>query len=422
MNKTAKLLTTLLCILALSFSALALAACDNANEDGTGSSNDTESSTTGGTTGGTTDKDRFDYYNEDITKYIDLDSIDYSSISVEISDEYRADAAAVEEYIAELCEAYATETGKITDRPIQEGDTIYLYYEGVVDGKVPEGASNMNSASPAALVIGSGQFIPGFEDALIGIVPSETSADNTVPLSLKFPDDYHSKELEGKDVIFNVYVTYIAEMSPAEYNEKFVKDTLKFTTEEDDVLAAFEEYVLTYLESERDAQIKNAFWKKLLDELVIKQYPEGEVKYYEDSYLTQLESSYQSYLSYKDYYQNYYGLSFDSKDEFAIYYFNLENGADWKAYVLEEAEFAVKQKLLYHAIFDAEKMSVTEEAYDDSIEYYISYYESYGYKYTEDDIIKMHGKDFIIEDVVFNLVGDLLLSNTNVTYTEAVTE
>lgn len=427
MRKNNKLTSILSIILALIICLSVFAGCDvdkGNTETSSGSSTGTE-----GTTGGTADSEtsagssdsakRFDYFKSDVTPYINVDSIGYDSVEVSISKEYKVDDAAVATYIRSLCEAYATVTGKITDRAIVNGDTVYLYYEGILDGEAFDGGSNMSDTKPAELVIGSGTFIPGFEEALIGIVPGETSKDKTVPLNLTFPADYHASELAGKSVVFNVYVEYIAELTPAEYNEAFVTETVGFKTDETDVIAAFNKYIEEYLSAQRDEQIRNAIWEELLERVEIIKYPDGEYEYYYDSYIEQIDNSYKGYVQNKDYYATYYGLRFDSKDEFARYYFSLAADADWEKYIEEESKICVKQDLIYHAVSKAEEMKVTSSEYQNAIKYYVDFYSSnYGYTYTEDQIEANLGSEYLKRHVIFEKVSDLLYSNTVVNYAD----
>ena len=90
----------------------------------------------------------------------------------------------------------------VTDRPVKAGDVAYIDFEGFVDDEPFEGGK----ASNYALEIGSGTFIPGFEDQLIG---AEIGKD--VDVKVTFPEDYHSEELAGKEAIFKCKVNEIKE-------------------------------------------------------------------------------------------------------------------------------------------------------------------------------------------------------------------
>jgi trigger factor len=211
--------------------------------------------------------ERFDYFNNDVSQFISINVSDYKGTTVTIDKMFEATDEGVMAYIDMLCNEYKVlSSEKITDRPVKKGDVVMLYYEGYKDGVAFQGGSNMNDTKPYQLEIGSGAFIPGFEDALIGIVPSETGRDNLVDLNLTFPKDYHSAELAGKDVVFKVYIEYISEYVPAEYNEDFITKTLKYETKDSDIKASFEKYIKDeILPSIRKTEILNSIWDTLFD-------------------------------------------------------------------------------------------------------------------------------------------------------------
>ncbi len=112
----------------------------------------------------------------------------------------------VEQYLVDVMvestynDAVTAENGGITNRAVAEGDTANIDYVGKKEGVAFEGGT----ANGYNLTIGSGRFIDGFEDGLIGVMPGET-----VDLNLKFPDAYASGELAGAEVVFTVTVNYI---------------------------------------------------------------------------------------------------------------------------------------------------------------------------------------------------------------------
>src|SRR5665648_744326 len=110
-------------------------------------------------------------------------------------------------------------TGKI-----ENGDIANIDFEGKLDGVAFEGGTS----KAYDLNVGAGQFIPGFEEGLIGV---ETG--KTVDVNVTFPKDYASKELAGKPVVFTVKVNSISRPVTPEYNLDFVKANSKFTTIEE---------------------------------------------------------------------------------------------------------------------------------------------------------------------------------------------
>ena len=355
---------------------------------------------------------RFDYMNSDMSKYIAIDEKDYKNTSAKVDKMLKGDDESVKAYIDMLRNENSTSSGKkITDRAVVKGDTVMLYYEGRLNGEKFEGGSNMEDESPYALVIGSGKFIPGFEDALIGIIPSETSKDKLVEIPLTFPEEYHNAEMAGKSVIFKVYIEYIDEIVPAEYTEEFITKTLKYTTTDKDIKASFEKYIKDeVIPSVRRGEILNQLWENLFEDAVIKEYPETEVKYYYDNYI-------EEYEYYKKYYTNF-GMSFNSLDEFVIRYLGLEAGADWKAITTENAKTDTSQNLIFHYIAQKEGIIITDADYQASIQYYVNYYNSQGssYSYTAKEIEEGLGSRFLKDHALFEKVQDLLVEHCNVVY------
>ncbi len=134
----------------------------------------------------------------------------------------------------------------ITDRPVEQGDTVNLDYMGTVDGVAFEGGT----AKDQTLVIGSNQFIPGFEEQMVGIAIGEEK-----DLDVKFPEEYHAKELAGKDAVFHVKVHGIQKKELPELDDDFamdVSDFDTFTAYEADIRAKLEEDAQKSLDVERE--------------------------------------------------------------------------------------------------------------------------------------------------------------------------
>lgn len=398
--KSIKIVTLALTVLL----ALAmLASCDLPfMSDETGS--ESESGSSDG--GGNTEVERFDYINADMKDYITIDESFYKGVTVTLPTYLNGSDEAVAEYIDLLCKENPVSTGnKITDRAIEEGDTVALYYEGWLDGEKFSGGSNMDDEAPYSLTIGSGTFIPGFEEGLIGLVPAETGKDNLYDLHVTFPSDYGSSDLAGKAVIFKVYVEYIDEKAPSEYTDEFITETLGYTTDATDVKFDFEKYLReTYLPAMRENEIANYIWEIATEAAVVSAYPEGEVEYFSSSYESQ----------YKQYYDYYYYTMFDSYDEFMQAYF----GSDWKAQFEAQGKLDVEQNLIFHYIAQVENMTVTETEYQDAIQYYIDYYSEQGTTLTADDVEEYFGERMINEQALWTKVQTLLVDNAVVVYEE----
>lgn len=135
---------------------------------------------------------------------------DYSSLKIPKKDVEVSDSD-VQSQIDSILSNY----NQVTDRKVKKGDTVNIDYKGTVDGKEFEGGT----ASAQSLEIGSGTFIDGFEDQLIGKMPGET-----VQVKVTFPKDYQSEEVAGKDAVFETKINYIEETP--KLTDKFVKEKL----------------------------------------------------------------------------------------------------------------------------------------------------------------------------------------------------
>ncbi len=115
-------------------------------------------------------------------------------------------------------------TVTVEGRPVQDGDEVILDYEGFVDGVAFEGGKGENHP----LTIGSGSFIPGFEEQLIGV---EAGVD--VEVKVTFPEKYHAKELEGKEAVFQCKVLEIKAKELPEIDDEFAGEVSEFDTLEE---------------------------------------------------------------------------------------------------------------------------------------------------------------------------------------------
>lgn len=110
---------------------------------------------------------------------------------------------------------------EVTDRAVENGDIVNLDYSGSADGVKFDGGT----AQGQELVIGSGSFIPGFEDGMVGMNVGETK-----DITVKFPENYHAENLAGKDAVFTVTVNKIEKEELPELNDEFAKEVSKFDT------------------------------------------------------------------------------------------------------------------------------------------------------------------------------------------------
>ena len=115
----------------------------------------------------------------------------------------------------------ASRTIDVDDRPVEDGDTVNLDYAGTVDGVAFAGGT----AQGQTLTIGSHQFIPGFEEQMVGMQIGEEK-----DLNVRFPDEYHAEELKGKDAVFHVKVNGIQKTEVPELDDDFAADISEYDT------------------------------------------------------------------------------------------------------------------------------------------------------------------------------------------------
>lgn len=291
--------------------------------------------------------DREDYVglqDLDIDEYITL--ADYKDMTVR-ADRPAVDDESVTQYInSELL------VGTITDRAVQEGDVTDIDFVGRKDGVAFEGGT----AAGYKLTIGSGGFIEGFEDGLVGVMPGET-----VDLNLTFPETYNQNpDLAGQEVVFTVTVNGI-DVS-AEYEtvtpEEMKAMGLPYKTKEE-VWEAGKKAVEQMAEETFEANAKSAVVQKLVEESTTKSIPE---------YL--VEEEMQNYNLYMESIAAMYGTDLET---FVTAIAGLSQ-EEYDSQTKEMCTGIVKQYLVMEAVARAEGIEVTDEtihkrADEEAVEY-----------------------------------------------------
>ena len=135
-------------------------------------------------------------------------------------------------------------TTTVEDRGVENGDMIKLDFDGSVDGVAFDGGKAENYD----LTVGSGSFIPGFEEQLVGVKAGEEKE-----VKVTFPEDYHAKDLAGKEAVFKCKVNEIKVKELPEANDEFAQDVSEF-----DTLAEYKEDLKKKLTERKEAAAKNA--------------------------------------------------------------------------------------------------------------------------------------------------------------------
>ncbi|OIP55605.1 MAG: trigger factor [Helicobacteraceae bacterium CG2_30_36_10] len=186
-----------------------------------------------------------------------IDLGDYASMVKDFEKPVASDEA-VQARIKNLAEAQAPLVDVVKNRKMVAGDTAVLDFEGSVDGVLFEGGA----AKDFALKLGSGQFIPGFEDQVIGM-----KRDDEAVVKVTFPAEYGGKELAGKDAEFKVKINKIQVKEEVEINDELAKKMLP--GEDDASLEKLIELVKTQIENEELSKLYNDDLKPALLETLV---------------------------------------------------------------------------------------------------------------------------------------------------------
>ena len=370
---------------------------------------------------------RYDYFEADVKADVVIDASLYTDMQLTLPADLKVTDEDVKEYIDNILFQYRTAdngTTQMTDKPMKLGDTAYIYYKGMVNGEEFEGGSNWDDESPYALGLGSGSFIPGFEEGLVGVIPANATKDNPAEVHVTFPESYGASALAGKDAIFYVAVEYAVEYTIPAYTRETVENTLQYEGEKDfyasdaAYLSEFEGYVLEYLESQNAEDLEyekvNALWNYLTENATCVNLPQLELDYYHSAYMEEIEY-------YFDYYSAYGGSSFTEEyptlGDFAKVYMGLDEDGDWEAELNRLCEDMVKKDMISHAIAELEGMeTVTDEEFQAELDYWVDYY--YGYM-TKEEILSQMGEEVIREGALSEKMQTWLLERATFTFETA---
>jgi trigger factor len=267
-----------------------------------------------------------------------------------------------------------------SDDAVQNGDTVTLDFEGFVDGVAFEGGKGENYE----LKIGSGSFIPGFEDQIVGQKIGEG-----FDVNVTFPEDYSAKDLAGKAATFKCEVKSLKQLPVLD--DEFVKDVSEFDTV-DEYKADLKSKLTERAEANAEREVENNLAEKLM-ELLVAEIPEpmfeAETENYLRDYDTRLRSS---GLDIKTYMQ-YTGLTLD-----AI-----------RAQLRPQAEKQVKIRLALEKIASLENLEVTEEEINEE-------YTKIGAAYNIDaeEVKTMVAADDIKADLLASKAMALVKENANI--------
>jgi len=259
---------------------------------------------------------------------------------------------------------------EVTDRAVKDGDQINLNFEGFVDGVAFEGGKGEDYP----LTIGSGSFIPGFEEQLIG-----AEIGKEIEVNVTFPENYQSEDLAGKAAVFKCTVLKITEKILPELNDEFADDVSEF-----DTLEEFKADIRKNLETRKEERARTEKENKVIDAIIADseiEIPEPMLKAQQEQIVDEFAQRLQSQGLSIDQYFAYMGMTREKMVE------------DSK----EQAEKRIRTRLVLEEIVKVENIVATEEDFETEL---TKLAEAYGADLeTVKKIFEGREKDRMMEDI-----------------------
>ena len=278
------------------------------------------------------------------------------------------------------------ENGGITDRAVETGDTVNIDFEGKKDGVAFDGGTSQGYD----LTIGSGSFIAGFEDGLIGVMPGET-----VDLDLSFPDPYpNNPDLAGKPVVFTVTVNFIEPEQDGVFSDEVISNFgIDGVTNEEELRQYAYDYLSENAQQNYESNVDQAVMDAFMANNTFTSVPEALVQKYSDA----AESSITSMAS-------AYGVDGDT---FTQYYY----GQDLATFLATYSEEAAKQDIALQAVANKENLNISDEELDQIL---LDRATAAGYDTIEEYIGETSKEDYR-EYFLYDKVTDYLVENAQIT-------
>ena len=304
----------------------------------------------------------------------------YKGIEIE-KIEYTVKDSDIEENLKQMQEKNARVVS--IDSPVENGNIAVIDFEGFVDGVAFEGGKGENYS----LEIGSGSFIPGFEDQVVGM-----KVDEEKDINVKFPEEYFSKDLAGKDATFKVKVHEIKKKELPELDDEFAKDVSEFDTLEE--LKASIKERLEKENADREKYEKEDAVMKVLTEEMKADIPEGMVEVEIDNMVKDMEQR-----------MSYQGLKLEQ-------YLKMVNKteAEFRKDYEPQAIQSIKSRLALEAVIKSEKIEATDEEVKEKLAEMAKNYGKEAEELEKNESIK----EYIKQGIENEKALDLLVKNSKV--------
>ena len=269
----------------------------------------------------------------------------------------------------------------VEDRELKNGDISIIDFEGFTDGKAFEGGKAENFE----LTIGSGQFIPGFEDQMIGM-----KVDEQRDINVKFPEEYHVKDLAGKDATFKVKLHEIKEKVLPEIDDEFAKDVSEFDNLED-----YKKDLNKKIKADKENHAKIDMEQEAIDKFIEKvevTIPEEMIDSEVDKMIEEMNAN----LSYQglniDQYLQYMGTTLD----------------EYKKQMRDQAQRRIKLDLGLEYVAKEEKVEVEEKDIDEKIKELAA---QYGNKDDESLLKNENARNYMRQQLVYEKTMKVITDN-----------
>lgn len=310
----------------------------------------------------------------------DVELGDYKGIELK-KIEYKVTAKNIDEKLKEMADRNSRLV-EIKDRAVKEGDTAVIDFEGFVDGKAFEGGKAENHS----LEIGSKTFIPGFEDQIIGM-----KNDEEKDINVKFPEEYFSKELAGKDAVFKVKLHEIKEKQIPEINDEFAKDVSEFETL-DELKASIKDKLKDENKNRAKYELEDAAIKLVVKNAKI-DIPSGMIDLEIDNLMHDLEHRLE-----------YQGIKLD---DYLVMTGKTEG--EFRKEYEEQATNSVKTRLVLGKIAEVEKIEADSKKVDERLEEMASMYGKKVEEMKENENIVEYVKNGLVREATI----EFLTKNAN---------
>lgn len=288
----------------------------------------------------------------------------------------------INEYIDRVLKQHA-ELETVEGQPLEKGETAVFDFEGSIDGVLFDGGK----ADNYSLEIGSGQFIPGFEDQMVGM-----NIDEERIVKVTFPEDYHAKELAGKLADFKVVLHEIKKRVTPELTDDFVKDELeiKDVTTVDQYKAFVKDIILKDKTEASDNKFIDDLFNIVLSNAKV-EIPSGLVDEEVERDMKQIEAQ-----------AKMYGIT----PELLLKYSGVEDIETYKKTIRPSAEMAVKHRIVCLEIAKVEKIKVTAKDYKNELKVIAE-----EIKGTVEDAEKRYSKEALTPYIQLQKVTELIKSS-----------